>query len=250
MNHFSITTLIALCSLTVHAEQYKFTAPQISISLNEQKQIHPVESIGEAVFQEGMRVPAYAISVPTGVDEEDDQYHAPTADCRKVKCYFDMKIDSKLAAEMRVYNITETNEWILAPASWTRWQAGIGANGTIAFTMADATGKSSLSFYASPVCYGCALGAASIYFPTAAKEFKKEFETDYNSTNVPLQRVQKNANTVLFQYQLPQQYKTNGVAKYNPNTDDLFQSLKVTVPPKDEILARTMLNFFLFTHKN
>lgn len=250
MKAFSAAILLALCSVTAHAEQYQLMAAKVSISVAEQKQIHPVESIGEAVFRDGIKVPAFAMSVPHGTDDEDGEYHAPTANCHKVKCYFDMKLDAKLAAGMNVYNISQTDEWILVPTSWTRWQAGIGVNGNTALVMSNSTGKSYLSLYAVPACYGCALDAASIYFPAAAQENKKVFDSSYSSTNVPLQLIQKNPNTVFLQYQLPHQYKTHGVAKYNPGTDDLYQSLKVTMAAEEAAQARAMLNFFLLIHKN
>lgn len=250
MKTLSTATLLALCSITVHAEQYKFVLPKVSISTTEQKQVHPIESIGEAVFRNGVKVPAFAMSVPLGTDDEDGQYHAPTANCHKVKCVFDMKLDAKLAAGMKVYNISQSNEWLLVPASWTRWQGAIGVNGNTALVMSNPTGKSNLSLYTVPACYGCALDAASIYFPAAALENKKAFNNSYSSTNVPLQLVQKNTNTVFFQYQLPQQYKTDGIAKYNPGTDDLYQSLKVSMAPEEVAQVRAMLNFFLLIHKN
>lgn len=250
MKTYAVALSIMLSSITAYAEQYRFGVPRVSISATEQKRVHPVEAIGDAVFRGGVKVPAYAISVPTGIDDDEGQYHAPTVNCHKSKCHFDMQLDPKLAAQMRVYNITETNEWVLAPATWTRWQGAIGANGNTVLVMSDASGKSNLSLYVVPACYGCGLDAASIYFADAARKNKIEYDNSYSSTNVPLHKVQKNPSTVLFQYQLPQQYKTDGVAKYHTDSDDIFQSLSVSIAPENIALARAMLNFFLITHPN
>lgn len=248
MKAYAIAFACTLYSISASASQYKFSVPRVSISVAEQNRVHPAEAIGYAVFPHGVKVPAYAISVPTGVDETEDEYHAPDVDCGQMQCTFDMQLKPELATQLRAYHITGTNEWVLAPTSWTRWQGAIGANGNTVLVMSDASGKSNLSLYTVPACYGCGLDAASIYFADAARKNKLEYDSSYSSTNVPLHKVQKNPSTVLFQYQLPQQYKTDGVAKYHANSDDIFQSLKVSIAEKDIALARAMLNFFLITH--
>lgn len=62
---------------------------------------------------------------------------------------------------MRVYNIAETDEWILAPAEWTRLKGAIGVNGNTVLALASADQKSNLSLYAVPACVGCGLDAAT-----------------------------------------------------------------------------------------
>ena len=49
-------------STTSIAEKYQFSPVKIDISVNEQRKMHPITSIGTAIFKNGVQVPAYSIS--------------------------------------------------------------------------------------------------------------------------------------------------------------------------------------------
>ena len=244
----AVAASLSFFSTASFAEKYTFSPVKIDISINEQRKMHPITAIGTAIFKNGTQVPAYSISVPHGIDETDAP-HRPTASCNKSKCYFAMDLPKKLAANMRVYNIAETDEWILAPAEWTRLQGAIGVNGNTVLALASAEQKSNLSLYAVPACVGCGLWAASPFFPEAAKESQKIYGTKFEGVATPIHIVRANKQTVYYQYQLKGQYQTNGVAKFRPNEDNIYDGLSVTVASDKMEYARTMLNFFSLTHK-
>lgn len=245
----TVFILLATLAIQSYAKPYNFSPPAINISMAEQKAQHPITAIGQAVFRNGVKIPAYSISVPMGTDE-DDSPHLPTENCSITKCFFNMDVDPKLAEQFTVYHIADTTEWILAPRSFTRIKAAIGANGNTAVLMTTADQKSNLSLYVVPACVGCALDAASIFFPEAAKENKKQFDQVYSGTNVPLKIVRPNKHTAYYQYQLAAQYVTDGVAKFNMEGDTAFQQLSMSLSPPQKPLARLMLNFFSLTHPN
>jgi hypothetical protein len=245
-----IISAFTLCFVSTFsfAEKHTFSPVKIDISVNEQKKTHPLTAIGTAIFKNGVQVPAYSISVPMGTDETDEP-HGPTASCHTPKCYFAIDLPKKLAANMRVYNIAETDQWILAPAEWTRLRGAIGVNGNTVLAIASADQKSNLSLYSVPACVGCGLDAATPFFPEAAKENQKTFGTKFEGIATPIHIVRANKQTVYYQYQLKGQYQTNGVAKYRPNEDNIYDGIKVTVAPDKMEYARIMLNFFSLTHK-
>ena len=230
------------------AEKYAFSPVRIDISVNEQRKTYPITAIGAAIFKNGVQVPAYSISVPMGMDETDAP-HRPTASCNKSKCYFAMDLPKKLAASMRVYNIAETEEWILAPAEWTRLEGAIGVNGNTVLALASTDQKSNLSLYAVPACVGCGLDAATPFFPEAARQNHQLYGTKFSGTTPPVHIVRANQQTVYYQYQLKGQYQTNGVAKFRPNEDDIYDRKSVTIASDKREYARIMLNFFSLTHK-
>lgn len=239
---------LSFFSTASFAEKYTFSPVRIDISVNEQRKMHPITAIGTAIFKNGVQVPAYSISVPMGMDETDAP-HRPTASCNKSKCYFAMDLPKKLAASMRVYNIAETEEWILAPAEWTRLKGAIGVNGNTVLALASADQKSNLSLYAVPACVGCGLDAATPFFPEAARQNHQLYGTKFSGTTPPVHIVRANQQTVYYQYQLKGQYQTNGVAKFRPNEDNIYDGLSVTVTSDKMEYARIMLNFFSLTHK-
>ncbi|TCM67060.1 uncharacterized protein DUF4850 [Acinetobacter calcoaceticus] len=240
---------LSLLASSSYATKYQLSTPQVTLSAAEQKATHPMTAIGQAVFRNGVKIPAISVSVPTGVDE-DDSPHSPSQNCQISQCFFDMKLDPQLASQFKAYHIADTDEWILAPATFTRFQGAIGVNGNTAIVMSSPDRKSNLSLYVVPACVGCALDAASIYFPQAARENKATFGTEYSGSNVPLKLVRPNKETVYFQYQLPQQYSTDGVAKFSDEADIYFQELNVTLAPHQKALASAMLNFFSLTHSH
>jgi hypothetical protein len=184
-----------------------------------------------------------------GTDETEEEIHKPTENCNSSKCYFAMDLPPNIASQMRVYNIAETNQWILAPAAWQRMQGYIGVNGNTVLTIASSDQKSNLSLYSVPACVGCALDAASPFFPEAAKENQKEYGAKFSGVSTPLHIVRANKKTVYYQYQLKGQYQTNGIAKFRLNEDNPYDDMSVDIPTDKIEYARIMLNFFALTHK-
>ncbi|WP_162626512.1 DUF4850 domain-containing protein [Acinetobacter sp. CFCC 10889] len=64
------------------------------------------------------------------------------------------------------------------------------------------------------------------------------FQTFYTGNNANLKTVRANKETVYFQYQLPNHFQTNGVAKYRPNEDELFNMLHIYLKNKRNSLGR------------
>lgn len=244
----AILTMSLLSTLSF-AEKYSFSPPRVKLSINQQKKIHPLTFIGQATFKNGVHVPAYSVSVPMGSDATDGEIHSPTNNCKSSKCYFAMDLPKDIASHMRVYNIAQTDEWILAPAEWTRMQGDMGADGNTALTITSSDQKSNLSLYSVPACVGCALDAASPFFPEAAREYQRSFGIKYSGVSTPLHIVRANKKTVYYQYQLKGQYQTNGIAKFRPDEDNPYDDMSVAVPADKIGYARIMLNFFALTHK-
>ncbi len=70
----------------------------------------------------------------------------------------------------------------------------------------------------------------------------------YTSNNTNLKTVRANAHIVYSQYQLANYGQTNGVAKYRSESDELFNSMRVTVPNAQKQLTTVMLNFYSQLH--
>ncbi|ENV46318.1 hypothetical protein P255_00457 [Acinetobacter brisouii CIP 110357] len=248
---FKIISILAMSLLSTFsfAKKYNFTPAKVTLSVNEQKKRHPLTYVGQAVFKNGVHIPVYSISVPMGTDEKERQYHSPTVNCNSSKCYFAMDLPKDMASHMKIYNIAETGQWILAPASWSRMEGYIGADGNTIMTITSSDQKANLNLYDVPACVGCAMEAASPFFPEAAREYQRAFDIKLNTLSTPLHIVRANKKTVYYQYQLKDQYQTNGVSKYRPDEDNPYEEMSVTLPENQIAYARLMLNFFALTHK-
>lgn len=225
------------------AKIYKFSADTVSISNKQQQQLHPVSQVGYASFKNNVKVPVFTIGVP---DTIEDGIRYNDTHC-KTGCYFNMSLNPQLASQVKVFNLIG-NGFILVPRQWNRFEAQLGVNGNAVFKIQSNDGKSTLMTYDVPACVGCGVDSASIYFPEANQRNKKVFQTFYTGNNANLKTVRANKETVYFQYQLPNHFQTNGVAKYRPNEDELFNMLRITLPKEQKELARQILNFYSLTH--
>ena len=234
--------IIGLISQPTSAAMYRFSADQVKISAKQQLHIHPIQANGFALLQNAVKVPIYKVGAPNGLD---GSISIADRNC-KSGCRFNFKLSSDIATQFKIYQFPFDN-FVLVPKSWNRVEVQSGANGNTVINMQSPDGKSTLNIQEIPACYGCSIAAASIYFPEANR-MNGQNKQYYTSNNANLKTVRANAQTVYFQYQLPQHYKTDGVAKYRPQGDDLFNSIRVSLPDKDKKSASAILNFYSQLH--
>lgn len=231
--------LSIMITTPVFAEKLNLTYPKVKNNIKSSQ----ILSTGFASFRNGVKIPVFTIKNISDTDLSGN----PSINCLKEKCYFPMEIEPNIAKNMKIY-IYSYDQWILVPKEWNNIEAIIGGNGNTVFSMSSPDQKSVLSMYDIPACFGCAITSASAYFPTASKY--KAFYIKYDSSNVPLNIVRPNDHTVYYEYQLPGKYKINGIARFYPESDNPFTSLKVGLPENQKKVARAMLNFYALTHRN
>ena len=139
--------------------------------------------------------------------------------------------------------------WVLVPRGWVAVVGGVGADGSgvLAFTpTAHDRPAEWLLFSSTGACVGCALSAASPFFPRwRAESLRQGFGT--LTPDVPLKVVPLAASSAaLFSYRKPgAAYTTHGVAAYGLDGGDIAGFRAVYATLRDRALAGSVLNFAL-----
>lgn len=230
-------------NMASHAEVYTLSVPVLHSHANERAKVHQWVNLGQAEFPTGIRIPAYGISIQNPVEDGLLRSFTP---CRATACTFGLKLNSAIAQQLALYQVAGVG-WFLAPRHWKTIEASMGPSGIAALTMFSPDGKQYLTLSDTSACVGCALTAASLFFKEAEQQAKKNEFGTYSRANVALKKVPLNPHTVLYSYQLPQQYRTDGVAKFSGMQADIvnFREMTVTLNPANQPLARAMLNFYV-----
>lgn len=143
---------------------------------------------------------------------------------------------------------------ILAPVGWTGsgLVAADGNSGAHLHATASATIRGSLAFSTIPACYGCAMGEASLYFPSVVKACQQAYPPPYPPPGTicgpPLAMKRDFLSPGLLAYSLSP--TVNGVAETNLVQSataqvNLFAMEQVSLPQPDVPLETVLLNYFV-----
>lgn len=242
--------MLVQCSTLSHADtdktRYDFVQPVFYSTAQHRTQVHRVTAIGQASFKRGVVIPAFGVSIENPMQ---DGLLADFRPCTVKTCSFKMTIPIDQINTLALYQINGVG-MVLAPKAWRNIEAEMGANGSSRLLMLSPDGRQSLSIDNTSACVGCALSAASLYFPEAKRAALANEFTAYSKTNVPVNKVPLNKYTVAFSYQLPKQYPTNGIAKFYGMQQGIvnFNQMTVSIDPQNKTLATTLLNFYHLIH--
>lgn len=222
----------------VHAKPEKTTA--------ERAKIHKITPIGQATFKQGVTIAAFAVSIQNPME---DGLLNDFEVCSTKTCSFNFTVPPDQAKRLSLYWVAGVGPF-LAPKAWKTIEAGMGPSGIASLMMSDANGDQVLTIYNTSACVGCALSAASRYFPEAKREAIANEFMAYTSSNIVVNKVSLNKDTVAFSYQLPAHYQTHGIAKFYGMQQDIvnYNQMSMTLMPKDKALASTILNFYNRLH--
>lgn len=234
------------CHLTYaqNIEIFEPTFPKFSTNSTERKQSNQLYAVGQATFNNNVKVPMYGVTVPHPIDEG---LLKPTQACNKSSCTFNFKIDAQDAEKLKLIELPSIG-LTLVPRDWNNIQAAAGANGTGSALIMNSAQNEALSMYNSSFCVGCGLPYATLYFPQLLKESVQSEFGGYIDKNKKINIVYPSQHVAFFSYQIPKtNNKTHGIAKYNDDNSN-FQNIKITLDKSNQNLATPILNFYHLTH--
>lgn len=225
-------------ALTAEAATYSMVVPKFAQDPEERETQNRWQDIGSAHLDNGITLPAYAISVSNPMEAgllQDNQ------SCTPKSCDLDIKLTPAQSKELVALRISGIG-WVLAPKQWRDTEAAVGVNGSQSLLLQSPNGRETISYYNSGACVGCAYSAASPFFPRALK-LAQENDFMYSNPNPQVKIEHSEASKALFSYTLPQQYPTHGVAWFedSASTDTNYQNLRVTLSPEHQALAGVIL---------
>ena len=253
MNKRTISILSALSlhsllfSPVTHANIKIFqpTFPQFSENAVERKKFNQFYSLGEATFSNGIKIPAYGVTVQNPMD---DGLLKDSEPCTKKRCLFNFTLKAQDAAQLKLIELPSIG-YVLIPRHWTDISAGAGANGTGSALIMSPNQKEAITLYDSSVCAGCGYPNASLYFPHLLKQSVEYEYGGVQDVHKKLTLVYPSKTTAFFSYQIPNiANKTHGVAKYIEDGDFNFVNMHVTLDKMHQHLSTPMLNFYNATH--
>ncbi|MGC7589826.1 DUF4850 domain-containing protein [Bisgaard Taxon 46] len=135
-------------------------------------------------------------------------------------------------------------QMLLVPKGWQLLNGAVGANGSTSYVFVPKEGRGHFSYYHAASCMGCAMMAASIFFPEAKKDAKENDFLFYDSTNLPISQVSLNPHLIAYQVNQGKK-RLDGVAYYNINEDSPFWQAEISLPENQQKLATPLLNQFI-----
>lgn len=227
--------------------RYTYTHPVPVKSAAERAKIHKFIPLGQALFRQGVRIPAYGVTIENPMQDGLLDDYAP---CDAKSCSFTFTIKPEQASQLALYWVHGVGPF-LAPRAWKTIEAAMGPSGIASAMLANADGSQALSIYNTSACVGCSLSAASLYFPEARKEALANEFMVYKGSNVPVTQVVLNRQGVAFSYQLPGHYPTHGIAHFYGMQQDIvnYNQMTLSLKPEDKALATTILNFYHWVHR-
>lgn len=220
------------------AKTYSLQMPQFSLSQTEREQQNQWQPIGKAYLASGVAVPAYAVRVNNPVE---DGFIEDTTPCTRKSCDLPrFNIPAQYQKQVMALRISGIG-WVVVPHTWRQLEATVGVNGSQSLLIKSVDGKEWLTHEHTGACVGCAYSSAAPFFP-AAQKLARENEFFYQLPNPQIHIVRVSAHKVLFSYRLPNSYETHGVARFNPQDDEAYQNLRVTLKPENKSLAGAILN--------
>ena len=217
-----------------------------TVSLAKEKEFIPEwTAIGKASFNNGIKLPMYGISVENPMDAG---VLNDFSDCHKVStaCAYSFSIPDAQKDHLQLVEIPETGA-ALVPREWHEVDAAVGVDGSTSYVFYSQKDRKNLStsklaYYNAGACVGCAYSAAAQYFDNAIRQAKEEF---FYAEPRPkgLHLIKVNAKKVIFSRAVSATMEINGVAYFDPDSDEPYSVTTVTLPKTERALASTLLNF-------
>ena len=223
---------LALACRTASAETYRFTLARTAPAPADAPKVKPV---GELVVNGSLRMPAYAITVVDGIDGWT------TAQPGTMKIV-GAKLTAAQAARLAAY--ATPSGWMLVPRDWKLLAGGVGADGSTAITFVPSSGQGHFDFYDASACRGCAETPASLFFPEARADAKRDEYSVYEKSATPLKLTRLGKHRMLYRTVVDGQ-PIDGVAEYDGASDLPYRNWEVSLPAAQRDLATPMLNWFL-----
>jgi hypothetical protein len=159
------TKLLATCMALILFMFFDNTCVGAPIRADRAIELH-VSTIGMRALGKA-KIPAFSIDTQTGLDlAEADRVLYPLPPMND--------IPPLLATQVSWIHVTGYG-WLLIPRGWTVVDGGVGADGSMALVASSKSGDSWLEYSDMGACVGCAVGAASCYYPQAQK-YAQELE--------------------------------------------------------------------------
>lgn len=192
---------------------------------------------------DGMQLPAYSLSLSDGGGRPGS-----FASYRPDATPPHPGIKQKAAAQLAVYAIPGGS--MLVPRGWQPRVGALGADGSFFVVFApDDTGQTYMSISNTAACIGCAYSSASWYFKQAVPFAKAQGFAYCRSTrgvkSVRVSRVQRT-----FRINSTGGNPVDGVAYFNPDDDQMFYEVEISVPASQHALAMSVLKQFLIPEKS
>lgn len=233
-------------------ETFKPSFPKFYNSSAERKANNQLYYLGEAKFQDHVRVPFYGVTAENPADGDGEKLIRDFRKCTTQTCDFKFKLDASQAKQLKLLALPSIG-LTLAPRHWQEIQSNAGANGTGYALIMSPDHQQAIELSDSAFCVGCGMGPATLFFPKLLKQSVEYEYGGYQDRNKLLTVVYPTKNVAFFSYQIPGlPYKTHGVAKYQDDGDFNFRNIQVILNPEQtnqqQALVRTILNFYHYTH--
>lgn len=156
---------------------------------------------------------------------------------------FSTKLKAETLAHFDLYAMPY-EQMLLVPKGWQLLNGSVGANGSTSYVFAPKDRVGYFSYYHAASCVGCAMMAASAFFPDAKKHAKENDFLFYTSTNFPVSQVSLNPHLIAYQANQGKK-RLDGVAYYNIESDAPFWQAEIYLPEHQQKLATPLLNQFI-----
>ncbi|WP_426446265.1 DUF4850 domain-containing protein [Paenibacillus sp. S-38] len=137
---------------------------------------------------------------------------------------------------------------LLAPADWSVFEAVMGANGSVGFSVQHPKDPKQMIVYSdSGGCQGCVVPNIATFFPEMAKWAEEQGYILEGPSREFARRIPISLDLVSYSLKDREpRYETHGVATKENN---LFRLLEITVKPGSRRFATASLNFFADTER-
>jgi|SRR5580765_1516994 len=225
---------LLLAYVPASAEVYRFTIARKAPPASEAPKSKP---IGELVVNGTLHLPAYALTVTDA--SADDGWTTGAASSRRIN---NAKLTAAQAARLAAW--ATPGGWILLPRDWKPMAGGVGMDGSTAITFVPPSGQGHFDYYDASACVGCAETSASLFFPEARRDAKRDGFIAYERSATPLTIHRFNRNVMQYRTVVDGQ-RIDGIAEYESGGDAPFQHYEVSLPASQRDLATPILNWFL-----
>ncbi len=223
---------LALAGVPADAGVHRFTLERTAPAPADAPKARP---IGELVVNGSLRMPAYAITVVDGIDG----WTTARPETMKID---GAKLAAAQAARLAAYSTPAG--WMLVPRGWKLLAGGVGADGSIAITFVPSSGQGHFDFYDASACRGCAETPASLFFPEARADAKRDGYPAYERSASPLTLTRLGKHRMLYRTVVDGQ-PIDGIAYYDSASDLPYRSHQVSLPAAQRDLATPILNWYL-----
>lgn len=193
-------------------------------------------ALGELALNNGVRLPAMLLIAADPM--EDSGWSAAEVP----PLTLDATLAPDLAAKLTAW--ATPRGWLLVPRGWRPARGALGVDGSAAIAFTAEDGRSEVSLYDAGACVGCALSAASAFFPQAREQARKEDFSAYEGAGPDLRTVALGAHTVGYHSQAGA-LSVDGLAWFDGTADLPYHDLRVRLPPDQHALARAILDWRL-----